>query len=266
SSSERISRELWARHGVVTETLGPHELNQLIPEISPAVSRAVLFPNNGHTVNPQRLLDTLAMLLREAGGSLHHERVMKILPQEGAGFRVLTNNGDHRFAKVVVAGGAWSKRLLAPLGVRLPLETERGYHAMVRNPSFSLRIPVLHKTKAFGATPMEGGLRFAGTVEIAGLDIPMNERRAEAVLSQGRALFPSLRGEDVSIWMGYRPSLPDSVPVIDEVAVGRGLFIACGHGHTGMTAGAVTGRLVSELVLGKTTMIDPRPYRLARFH
>ncbi|MFI5020801.1 MAG: NAD(P)/FAD-dependent oxidoreductase [Alphaproteobacteria bacterium] len=266
SSAERISRELWARHGVVTETLGPHELNQLIPEISPAVSRAVLFPNNGHTVNPQRLLDTLAMLLREAGGRVRHERVMKILPQEGAGFRVLTNNGDHRFAKVVVAGGAWSKRLLAPLGVRLPLETERGYHAMVRNPSFSLRIPVLHKTKAFGATPMEGGLRFAGTVEIAGLDIPMNERRAEAVLSQGRALFPSLRGEDVSIWMGYRPSLPDSVPVIDEVAARRGLFIACGHGHTGMTAGAVTGRLVSQLVLGAEPMIDRRPYRLARFH
>ncbi len=266
SHEERISRELLQRHGAVSETLGPHELRQLIPEISPAVSRAAFLPKNGHTVNPRRLVETLAALLSEAGGALRHERVMKLLPQAGAGLRLVTNSGDHRFAKVVVASGAWSKQLVAPLGVRLPLETERGYHAMVRNPSFELRIPVLHKTRAFAATPMEGGLRFAGTVEIAGLERPMNEKRAEAVLRQGRALFPALRGEEVSIWMGYRPSLPDSVPVIDEVAAHPGLFIACGHGHTGMTAGAATGRLVSELVLGRPPVIDRTPYRLARFH
>jgi len=265
SREERLAHELWERHGVVSESLAPHELRQLIPEISPAVSRAAFLPKNGHTVNPRRLVESLASLLREAGGALRQERVMKLLPQAGGGFRLVTNVGDHRFAKLLIAGGAWSKQLLAPLGVRLPLETERGYHAVVKNPSFELRLPVLHKTRGFAATAMEGGLRFAGTVEIAGLDLPMKEKRAEAVLKQGRALFPSLKGDDVSIWMGYRPSLPDSLPVIDEVAAFPGLFIACGHGHTGMTAGAATGRLVSALVRGERPRIDPTPYRLARF-
>ena len=264
SREERISHELWQRHGVVSETLGLHELRQLVPEISPAVSRAAFLPKNGHTVNPRRLVEVLALLLAEAGGSIRQERVMRLLPQEH-GFRLVTNVGDHRFAKLLVAGGAWSKQLLTPIGVRLPLETERGYHATVRNPSFELRIPVLHKTRGFAATPMEGGLRFAGTVEIAGLDLPMNEKRAEVVLKQGRALFPSLRGDDVSIWMGFRPSLPDSVPVIGEVTAHPGLFIACGHSHTGMTAGAATGRLVAELMSGEKPFLDPAPYRLARF-
>jgi D-amino-acid dehydrogenase len=266
SKSERVAHELWQHHGIAPEALSLDELRQLVPEISPRIRRAVLFPRNGHTVSPLRLVETLARLLREAGGALRHEHVMKIIPEPGSSYRLVTNRGDDRFAKAVVAGGAWSKVLLAPLGVRIPLETERGYHAVVRNPSFELRIPVLHKERGFAATAMEGGLRFAGTVEIAGLDLPMNERRAEAVLRQGRALFPTLHGDDVSIWMGHRPSLPDSVPVIDESADHPGLVIACGHGHTGMTAGAVTGRLVAQLVLGQGPVVDPKPYRLARFH
>lgn len=266
SANERVSRLVRERHGIVAEPLDRNELRQFVPEIAPGIGRALFYPNNGQTVNPQRLVERVAGLFGEAGGVLRHERVMKILPEQGTSYSLLTNSGNHRFGKVVVAAGAWSRRLLGPLGIRIPLETERGYHVTVRDPSFTLRIPVLHKGRGFGATPMEMGIRFAGTVEIAGLEAPMNERRAHELLRQARGLFPSFEARDFSIWMGFRPSLPDSVPVIDEPGPHLGLVVACGHGHTGMTAGAMTGRLVSELVLGKPPLIDLAPYRLARFH
>lgn len=266
SARERIARKLRERHGIVAEPLNDDELRQMVPGISTKPRRALFFPKDGHTINPHRLVQCLARLLQEDGGHLYHERVIKILPELGPSFRLVTNIGDHRFDKVVVAAGAWSKSLLDPLGLRIPLETERGYHATVHNPHFTLGIPLLHESRGFAATPMEMGIRFAGTVEIAGLDLPMNERRADAVLAQGRELFPSLEARDCSIWMGFRPSLPDSVPVIDEPEPLHGLFVACGHGHLGMTGGAVTGKLIAQMVRGERTLVNTHPYRLARFH
>jgi glycine/D-amino acid oxidase-like deaminating enzyme len=264
-ASERISRELWKRHGIKAETLDVAELRQMVPEISPDITRAVFMPNNGHTTNPLRLVESIGGLLRAAGGAVVQESVLKIIP-EGSAYRLVTNKGDHRFDKVVVAAGAWSKSLLAPLGAHLPLETERGYHVMLPKPNFELKVPILHKSRGFGATPMEEGLRFAGTVEIAGLDQPMNEARARTILEQAKRLFPRLEPGEAKMWMGFRPSLPDSVPVIDRVPAHPGVLIACGHGHTGMTAGASTGRLVAELVMGRPPSLDAAPYRLARFH
>ncbi|MGE0716688.1 MAG: NAD(P)/FAD-dependent oxidoreductase [Alphaproteobacteria bacterium] len=266
SRGEAIARQLRERHGVVAEPLDPSELRQLLPDISPDIRRALFVPKNGYTIHPHRLVGRIADHFRAAGGTLHQERVMRILPGADGGWRIVTNTGDRRHARVVVAGGVWSKDLLKPLGVALPLEAERGYHVTIRNPAVDVRIPVLHQSMGFGATPMEMGLRIGGTVEIAGLDIPMNTARAERMLALGRTLFPALDGAEKSMWMGYRPGTPDSVPVIDAAAGHAGLFIACGHGHTGMTAGAVTGRVVSQMVQGTPTMIDLAPYRLARFH
>jgi len=265
SAGERITHQLYERHGIIATPLDDRQLHELIPDLAPSVRRGVLLPKNGYTVNPHRLVQCLAELHRVAGGKLRHESVMKILLEPGPSYRLLTTQGDRRFHKLLVAAGAFSMRLLAPLGVHMPLETERGYHVTIPNPAVDLRIPLLHKTRGFAATPMEIGLRLAGTVEIAGLEAAMNERRAEVLLRQGKMLFPSLQANDFSAWMGFRPSLPDSVPVIDESAHHSGLFIACGHGHFGMIAGATTGRLVSQLMLGERPFVDPSPYSLARF-
>jgi D-amino-acid dehydrogenase len=265
TKGELIADVLWKRHGIVPQLLDELELRQLVPEISPRIKRALLFPNNAHTVNPYRLVRTLGDLFRDAGGQLRQEQVMKILPVSSASYRIITNTGDHRADKVVVAGGAWTKQLLAPLGVRMPLETERGYHVMIKNPSVELRIPIMHRGRGFALVPMEGGLRLAGTIEIAGLHATMNEQRAERILLQGKELLPKLEGDDVSIWMGHRPSLPDSLPAIEEIQGQSGLFVACGHGHTGVTAAAVTGRMVTQMILKQTPVVDPRPYRLGRF-
>src|SRR5215213_9253597 len=165
-----LERSLRERQGIRTERLTADDLRQLFPGISRKVIRGLLLPGNGFTVNPQRLVQSLAELLEEAGGTIISERVMKIIPREGGGYNVMSNTGWHATKERVVAAGAWSPQLLAPLGIRLPLEPERGYHAMLTAPGIALKMPVSNKTRQFGVTPMEHGLRVAGTVEIAGLE------------------------------------------------------------------------------------------------
>jgi D-amino-acid dehydrogenase len=178
---------------------------------------------------------------------------------------LLTNTANRRADIVVVAAGAWSNRLLKPLGAGLPLETERGYHLMLPSPSVELQMPVQMKNRGFAMSPMEHGLRLAGTVEIAGLEAPPDERRARILLTHARALFPDLKGGEPTIWMGYRPSLPDSVPAIGRAKNHAGLFVATGHGHTGMIGGGSTGRLLAEQIVGTPPHIDPMPYSPTRF-
>lgn len=265
SQSETIYRRLWETHGVAAEWLSADELRQLVPELGRSVTRAVFLPKNGHTLNPHRLVGTLARLFAEAGGAIRAERVLKLLP-EGAGWRVVTSSANHLVGKVVLSAGAWSQQLLRPLGIRLPLETERGYHMMLRDASVVPRLPVLSRGRGFSITPMEHGLRLAGTVEIGGLDLPMNEERAHVLLRQAKTLLPGLEANDYAIWMGFRPSFPDSLPVVGEAPGRRGLFLAFGHGHTGMTGGAPTGRLVKQLVSGEPPDIPLAPFGASRFH
>lgn len=264
SVSERVAATLRGEQGIEVQALSREMLRERVPELSPSIKRALLFPRNGNAVNPLRLMRTLAELLRQDGANLIEERVMRIFPQDGQ-FRVMTNLNEYGFDRVVVAAGAWSKKLLAPLGVMLPMETERGYHVQVEDPGIRIDVPILHKGRGFSTSPMEMGLRFAGTVEIAGLDAPPNEQRGQALLSHARALYPNLKTDNYKLWLGFRPSFPDSLPVIDEAARLPGLYMACGHGHTGLTGGPMTGRLIAQLVSGAAPSLDMAPYRLSRF-
>lgn len=264
SVSERVARMLREEQGIAVQPLTTEELHHYVPELSNSIKRALLFPRNGNTVNPFRLMKTIARKFADAGGTVLHQKVMRLFPKEGR-FRVLTSNDDLDFDNVVITAGAWSKNVLAPMGVTIPLETERGYHIEIRQPNIKLGMPLLHKGRGFSASPMETGIRFAGTVEIAGLEAPPNEQRGEALLKHAKSLFPALNFDEPKMWMGFRPSLPDSVPIIDEVTQYPGLFLACGHGHTGLTAGAITGRLISQIMTGEKPVIDPRPYRMSRF-
>jgi D-amino-acid dehydrogenase len=265
SEGQKIGRQLRKRHGIQSDRIGPEQIRQFVPEISPTIRQAEFVANGAHTVNPQRLTRTLSDLFREEGGVLVQERVTRIVPEESGGFRILTNIGDRRFDKVLVAAGAWSARLLAPLGIRLPLESERGYHVMVKGSDLDLKIPILHRSRGFGVVPMEHGLRFAGTVEIAGLDAPPNVQRAEIIRRQAERLFPSLKTTDSTIWMGHRPSFPDNLPVLDSAARFRNLYIACGHGHLGITSAPASARLMTEMMGGRRGEIDPAPFRASRF-
>jgi D-amino-acid dehydrogenase len=151
----------------------------------------------------------------------------------------------------------------------VPLETERGYHLMIRDPEAMPRIPTADADGKFVATPMELGLRFAGTVELAGLDAPPDFRRARILLEQGRRMLPGLATrhaeERISVWMGHRPSLPDSLPVLGPSRTTPDVIYAFGHGHIGMTAAPMTGKIVADLVAGRRAPIDIAPFAPGRF-
>ena len=259
-----VERQIRERHGLSAQTLTADDLRQMLPGLSRDVKRGLLVPGNGYTVNPARLVEVMADVFRQEGGTIVAERALKIIPREG-GHMVMTNIANRTAANVVVATGAWSKTLLAPLGIDVPLETERGYHAMLPAPSVEPRYTVSYKSRGFGLTPMEGGLRAAGTVEFAGLDAPPDETRAERLADHARRLFPALEHGQPRFWIGHRPSTPDSLPVLGPVPAHPGLFLAFGHGHFGMTGGPPSARLVAALITGRPTTINASSYALARF-
>lgn len=254
------------RHGIRFESLDSDALRQIYPEISPDIKHGLLLPGNAYTVNPQRLVRTLGSLLVAAGGEIIAERAMKIIPRDGAaGYLVMTNLANRAAQRIVVATGAWTRELLNPLGLHVPLETERGYHAMMPSPNITLRIPLSIKNRGFGITPMENGLRAAGTVEFGGLLAVPDERRAMRLVEHAKRIFPTLRTGEPAYWMGHRPSTPDSLPVLGEAPGRPGLFLAFGHGHFGMTGGPPSARLVASLINGQRSPIDPAPYACSRF-
>ncbi|HUL52635.1 MAG TPA: FAD-binding oxidoreductase, partial [Opitutaceae bacterium] len=166
---------------------------------------------------------------------------------------------------VVVAAGAWSKHLTAMLGHKVPLDTERGYHVTLPKPGKMPRMPLYSGDHSFAVTPLEVGLRFAGTVELGGLDAPPNYARAEVLMKHGRRMFGDLDETGRSDWMGFRPSMPDSLPVIGRGRRHANTWFAYGHGHLGLTLGPITGKTIADLVAGRNPGFDLSPFRIDRF-
>ena len=231
--------------------------------------RARLIAENGYCRNPLLLSQSIARALVENGAEIRRERAEDFEFADGRVTAVLTSNGRVPASAVVLAAGAHSKSLAARLGERVPLDTERGYHAMIRTPDVSPRRPIMDVERKFVATPMEQGLRMAGTVEFAGLRAPPDWRRARVLLEHGRGMFPGLPrdiGEErVSLWMGFRPSMPDSLPVVGRTQRYANAFHAFGHGHVGLIGSPMTGRIVADLVAGRAPPIDVTPFSPARF-
>ncbi len=262
---DRLGIDLRRRRGVNLEVLDAEEIRQFEPALAPIFKKAVYFPDHGHCANPFALVDALAGAFQRNGGEILERRVHDIEIGPDGPRALITDAGPMPVETLIVAAGAWSHRLAKKLGHKVPLETQRGYHALLAGPNVAPRRNVQWAERKFIATPMETGLRFAGTVEIAGLDAPPNYRRADALLEQGRAMFPGLAGGEVSRWMGHRPCLPDSVPVIGPSHRVKNTYFAFGHGHIGLTCASTTGRLIAELVTGAKPCVDPAPYRIDRF-
>jgi D-amino-acid dehydrogenase len=166
----------------------------------------------------------------------------------------------------VVACGAWSKTLTALLGEFIPLDTERGYNTTLPEGAFDLRRQLVFGGHGFAVTPLSGGrVRVGGAVELGGLDLPPNFQRADAMLTKAARLMPGLRTGGGTQWMGFRPSIPDSLPVIGRSRASRNIVYAFGHGHLGLTQSAGTGKLVAELVTGAAPSLDLTPFSPQRF-
>jgi len=257
--------ELQRRLGVSVEVLEAEEIRQAEPSLAPIYRHAVLSPDNAHVIDPYRLARRLAETVIRQGGTIERRAVVGFEFGAGRPLAARTTEGSIPFDAVVVAAGAWSRPLALALGQDVPLDTERGYHMTLPNPGVMPRRPIYSGDHSFAVTPLEVGLRFAGTVELGGLKASPNYNRAEKLLIHGRRMFPGLESRGASRWMGFRPSMPDSLPVIGKVAGASNAVLAFGHGHLGLTLAAITGKLAAALALSRPPALDVMPYRAERF-
>ncbi len=250
----QASLDLRRQLGVEAEELTPREIQELEPELAPIFYRGVLFPGTWHLNSPAGFLKALEAWLVEQGLTLKHDSVERLVPK-GEEVLLLTTQEEQSFDHVVVAAGAFSGKFAKQCGDRIPLDTERGYHITFPGAERLLSRPAGWAESGFYMTPMTGGLRTAGTVELAGL----GERHNRALLtllrrSAARALpkLPEPRDE----WLGFRPTLPDGLPVIGTSSDSPRVLYAFGHQHIGLTLGGLSGRLVADLVADRPLPLD----------
>jgi D-amino-acid dehydrogenase len=268
--NDSLAWQLRRDAGIRFDVLHESELWQMEPEISRNYKLGVLLPDNAYTVNPQSLVRALGERFLRDGGRLSNAKVLDFNFAGSALQSVLTDEGDLLLDAVVVAAGAHSRPLAQKAGDDVMLDTERGYHVMIKDPEAMPRHSILDAAGKFVATPMEHGLRLAGTVEFAGLQAVPDWRRADRLQVLGRRLFPGLQERypeaRLSRWMGFRPSMPDSLPVIGPARRSGDVIYAFGHGHIGLASAARTGRLVAELIGGRPPHLDIAPFSAQRFN
>ena len=250
--------------GIRQEWLSGSEVARLEPGL-PEVAAGLFFPDAAHLTDPGRLAGLLAERAAAVGTVFHRAEAERLAPQRDGGTRIGCADGSTVHARtVVIAAGARSRALARQCGDDIPLDTERGYHiefAMERPP---ITRPVSPIEFGFYMTPMAGRLRVAGTVELGGLDAPLNPKRIAFLLRGVRRLFPEL-GEPTSQWLGFRPSLPDSLPVIGRSRTSVSVFYAFGHGHLGLTLAPATAELIVRSVGGNSEQVATGPFGPQRF-
>lgn len=258
---------VWAlrrENGFAPEIVDGEAVREYDPAYGPAIGRLAIMPNHGFVTNPGGYVAALAEDFVAAGGTIRQAAVKDLALDGGRIARVLTDAGPIDCDRAVLATGAWSGPLLAKLGVKLPLETERGYHIVFKSPEGGPKAPTMIASGKFVATPMAMGLRCAGIVEFGGLEAGPSNAPLALLRRQAKAAFPDLTWSAEEPWLGHRPTLADSLPAIGEIGE-TGVFAAFGHHHVGLTGGAKTGRLTADLIAGRTPNMDLAPYSPLRF-
>jgi D-amino-acid dehydrogenase len=258
-------RGIMAARGIRCDVLGADEIGQLEPSLARRYVKGLFQPDSAAVVSPHRLVQAHAAQFQRLGGVVAQERVRGVQPIDG-GVRLDCELGFRTFDAVVVAAGAWSKELARQVGDRVPLDTERGYHLNIEpGAAGELRRPVVFPEGGFVLAPMLDGIRLTSGVELAGLQAPPDFSRIRRLLPAAREALPGLSDVVTREWLGYRPSTPDSLPVIGRSPRCRAVFYAFGHQHLGLTLGPLTGRLIAAAVAGRPPEFDLTPYRSDRF-
>jgi len=254
-----------AAEGIEFRHVRGAELAELQPGLSPRITCATFIPKWQTVSDPYDYAIAVGKAAMARGASFRRAEVTGLRP-DGDGVTLTFSDGTTlRARQVVVAGGAWSKRLTAPLGDNIPLETERGYNTTLPGYSFDLKRQLVFGGHGFVVTPLETGIRVGGAVELGGLGLPPNFKRADAMLQKAAMFMPGLVTTGGKQWMGFRPSLPDSLPAIGFSRTSHNIVYAFGHGHLGLTQSAGTGKLVAELITGATPALDLTPFSPQRF-
>jgi D-amino-acid dehydrogenase len=262
---DRDHIEILERFGIPHDILSGQSLRELEPELSERIGMAVRFPQNRSIRDPYRLVMGLADRFTALGGRIERGAVAGFTRSDRITGVVLADGRHLSADTVVIAAGAYSGKLSARLGEPIPLETERGYHTQIMAPGISLQHSIIWPARAFMVTPTAGGLRVGGTVEMAGLEAAPDYRRAKVTVRRAMEALPNLQSRETSEWMGHRPALPDTVPILSASARTAGVFYATGHGHLGLTLAATTARVMGELIAGAKPALDLHPYRINRF-
>lgn len=262
---QSLENRLRRAAGGSVEIIGQAALREIEPAAAPDFAGAVLLGGQARALSPGAICKAVEGKLRALGARVLREEVRALRPDGVGGWQVHTSAGAHRAGRVVLAAGAWSARLLAPLGLRLPLEAERGYHIAFPGAEVGINNSLMDLEMRLVASCMEGGVRVAGTAEFAGLDAAPSARRAAALAEAARRAVPALRGQRHEVWSGQRPSFPDSLPALGRIGTLPGLICAFGHSHWGFMMGPRSGRIVADLALDHSPNIDLAPYAPTRF-
>ncbi len=263
--SDRMGWSIRKEHGFEWDILEGKELRDYDPVFGPDIGLGARLPGHGRISDPGEYVKALAAHAEAKGAKFIRANVDDIV-REGRKVTGVRAGGQTILCDaVVVATGAWSKPLAAKLGLSVPLESERGYHLELWEPSVMPRSPVMVASGKFVATPMEGRLRLAGIVEFGGLEAPASRTPFKLLENNIRAAIPGITWKRTVEWMGHRPSMADSIPVIGEVPGLSGAFTAFGHDHVGLTGGPKTGRILAQMISGRHSNLDLNPYSPARF-
>ena len=249
--------------GVEQQILTPKEIHDLEPNIKPFYHGGVYYSYARHARNPKKiLLKLFDNFLKKDGKflkiniqSLNIEEEKPILKSEAQSFS---------FDKIVIACGAFSKKLTDNLNEKIPLDTERGYHVHFKDCEHLISRPVVFANRGFGITPMEQGLRVVGTVEFGGLNNPLSKSRIRNLINGAKYMLDGLP-EHKDEWLGFRPSLPDFLPVIGPSKNYKNVFYCFGHNHLGWTLGAISGKIISKMIANENTNLNLEPYSSRRF-
>ncbi len=251
-------------HGIEFRHLDAAEMAAIQPGLAPRFTHGTFTPGWYSIADPQLYVLALAERFRAAGGVIEIAEVSALRP-DASGVTASGPAGDHRAAQVVLAAGAHSHLIARSLGERISLETERGYNTTLPLDAVDLRTQITFGGHGFVISRLSTGIRVGGAVELGGLELPPNFKRAEAMLDKARAFLPGLRATGGRQWMGFRPSLPDSLPAIGRARATPRVIHAFGHGHLGLTQSAGTARLVADLLTDAPAALDLTPFSPQRF-
>jgi glycine/D-amino acid oxidase-like deaminating enzyme len=252
-------------NGIAARAVERDELLKMEPNLSEQVLGGVFYPGAGRCTGPEEFGSSLAVSVREKGGTIVRADARALEQQSDMSWRVQNDDAPLAARRVVVAAGVWSRDLVRPLGYRVPLEAARGYHLMLPEAGVTLQRTLLIEEAHFCATPMENGVRLAGTVEFAGVDAPPNYARSDMLFGIASRYLPGLRADGATRWMGSRPSFPDSLPAIGAGRRHRNLYFCFGHEKLGLTQSAISARCIADLIAGESPPIDLSPFSLERF-
>jgi D-amino-acid dehydrogenase len=262
---DHLAWKLRRERGVIVEEIDGHRVSELVPQLTATYEVGLYLPEQGFVANPGRLTKALAAQFERDGGVILQRKVLDMEIGPHGPRALLTDEGSLPVETLVICAGVHSNEFTSRLGDNVPLEAERGYHVTYSDPRMTLPMPVFLPEYKFFVTPMEMGLRIAGQTEFAGIDAAPDYARADVLAKHMERLFPHISTADTTKWMGRRPSMPDSLPVIGRSTHFANAYYAFGHGHIGLCGGAPTGRIIADLVAGREPNIDIRPFRPNRF-